>query len=138
MNTMLKKRLTERRENGDADCNCSECKHNVAVGDEWVCDDEFGCRDRVLEKLCTLEDMIEDGRIVVLPCKVGTEVFLSDYPEGHHRLKEYKFCGNKIVMVIENWEFQRTCKRFLCEFGVTVFLTREEAALPWRSREINV
>lgn len=46
---------------------------------------------------------------------------------AHHRLKEYKFIGTRVVMVIECFEFQRTCRRFLDEhFGKTVFLTRED------------
>lgn len=66
--------------------------------------------------------------IVELPCEIGTELFLSDNIMQHHRLKEYKFIGTRVVMVIECFEFQRTCKRFLDEhFGITVFLTKEEA-----------
>ena len=70
--------------------------------------------------------LLENG-VFVLPCKVGTELFLSDYINGHHRLKEYKFCGNRIAIVIECWEFQRTCTRWLDDFGKTIFLTKEEA-----------
>ena len=74
--------------------------------------------------------------IVELPCEIGTELFLSDYLMQHHRLKEYKFIGTRVVMVIECFEFQRTCKRFLDEhFGKTVFLTKEEAEV--RLKELN-
>ena len=66
--------------------------------------------------------------IVELPCEIGTELFLSDNLMQHHRLKEYKFIGERVVMVIECFEFQRTRKMFLDEyFGKTVFLTKEEA-----------
>lgn len=76
------------------------------------------------------------SRIIELPCEIGTELFLSDYLMQHHRLKEYKFIGTRVVMVIECFEFQVTCKRFLDEhFGKTVFLTKEEAEV--RLKELN-
>jgi hypothetical protein len=103
------------------------------------------CKDCVHYELCfdythlkhskSLPDNREDvcehfknkANFIELPCKVGTELFLSDYLNVHHRLKEYKFCGDRIVIIIECWEWQRTCTRFLEEFGKTVFLTKEEA-----------
>lgn len=98
-------------------------------------------RDRLIELQCLAYDTFDGGKtsfehtadvllengVVALPCKVGTEVYLSDYIDKHHRLKEYKFIGNKIAVVIECWEFQGTCTRWLDDFGKTIFLTREEA-----------
>lgn len=76
--------------------------------------------------------------IIELPCKVGKELFLTDYLMGHHRLKEYKFIGERVVMVIECFELQRTCKRFVDEhFGKTVFLTKEEAEAEAKLKELN-
>ena len=74
-------------------------------------------------------DNFKDKSLIIeLPCKIGTELFLSDNIMQHHRLKEYKFIGTRVVMVIECFEFQRTRKMFLDEhFGITVFLTKEEA-----------
>lgn len=74
-------------------------------------------------------DNFKDKSLIVeLPCEIGTELFLSDNLMQHHRLKEYKFIGERVVMVIECFEFQRTRKMFLDEyFGKTVFLTKEEA-----------
>lgn len=82
-------------------------------------------------------DNFKDKSLVVeLPCEIGTELFLSDNITQHHRLKEYKFIGTRVVMVIECFEFQRTCKRFLDEhFGITVFLTKEEAET--KLKELN-
>lgn len=72
--------------------------------------------------------------IVELPCKIGKELFLTDYPIYHHRLKEYKFIGERVVMVIECFELQRTCKRFVDEqFGATVFTSKSKAKL----KELN-
>lgn len=73
---------------------------------------------------------------IELPCKVGEELFLSDYFMYHHRLKEYKFIGERVVMVIECFEFQRTYRRFVDEcFGKTVFLTKKEAEA--KLKELN-
>ena len=69
----------------------------------------------------------EQGLLLRLPCKVGNELFLSDYPTIHCRLKEYKFIGNEVAIVIDCWEWQRTCTRMLSDFGKTIFLTKEEA-----------
>ena len=70
----------------------------------------------------------DKSKYIELPCKVGEELFLTDYPMYHHRLKEYKFIGERVVMVIECFEFQRTCKRFVDEhFGITVFTDKSKA-----------
>ena len=90
-------------------------------------EDNCSCLQAVLEKLGEYEDAEEQGLLLKLPCKVGTELFLSDYLNAHHRLKEYKFLGSDVAVVIECWEFQRTCTRMLSDFGKTIFLTKEEA-----------
>ena len=93
---------------------------------------EFACND--VEKRC--QYFKNKSLVVELPCEIGTELFLSDNLMQHHRLKEYKFIGIRVVMVIECFEFQRTCKRFLDEhFGITVFLTKEEAEA--KLKELN-
>ncbi len=81
-------------------------------------------------------ELLQSDRLIELPCKIGTELFLSDNIMQHHRLKEYKFIGTRVVMVIECFEFQRTCKRFLDEhFGITVFLSKDETEA--RLKELN-
>lgn len=97
---------------------CKDCYHYDMCGYER-CDDDA---------LTFCKDFKDKSLIVELPCKIGTELFLSDNLMQHHRLKEYKFIGTRVVMVIECFEFQRTRKMFLDEhFGKTVFLTEEEA-----------
>ena len=101
-------------------------------------------RDRLIELISKVQYMggleekladhlLENG-VIALPCKVGTELFLSDYLNAHHRLKEYKFVGDRIVVVIECWEWQRTCTRWLDDFGKTVFLTRAEVEKALKER----
>lgn len=73
-------------------------------------------------------ELLQSDRLVELPCKVGEELFLTDALMYHHRLKEYKFIGERVVMVIECFEFQRICRRFVDEhFGVTVFTDKSKA-----------
>lgn len=88
-----------------------------------------------LGSVVDIADKLLSSGVFVLPCKVGTELYLSTYPNGHHRLKEYRFCGDRIVMVIDCWEWQRTCTRWVDEFGKTVFLTKEEAETALRKEE---
>ena len=64
------------------------------------------------EKLVEYETAEEDGRLVVLPCKVGTRVY-----------EIYQFCGYGA------WEIEEHKIKLedLDKIGKTVFLTREEA-----------
>lgn len=101
-------------------CNNNECRLSY-------CDRECEHYKRMINKLAEYEDAEEQGLLLKLPCKVGDELFLSDYPTIHCRLKEYKFIGNEVAIVIDCWEWQRTCTRMLSDFGKTVFLTREKA-----------
>jgi hypothetical protein len=115
---------------------CKDCYHydicSKKDGTTNFYGKESACSN--VEKLCQYFN--DKSLIVELPCKIGTELFLSDNIMQHHRLKEYKFIGTRVVMVIECFEFQRTCKRFLDEhFGITVFLTKEEAET--KLKELN-
>ena len=101
-------------------CNNNECRLSY-------CDRECEHYKRMVNKLAEYEDAEEQGLLLRLPCKVGNELFLSDYPTIHCRLKEYKFIGNEVAIVIDCWEWQRTCTRMLSDFGKTIFLTKEEA-----------
>ena len=86
------------------------------------------------QKLCDYEDLEEQGLLVRLPCKVGTEVFII-FPGIDHYTK-YKI--KKIE--INPTTFGKTCyfaepvtrrgcclKYFDNEFGKLIFFTREES-----------
>lgn len=92
-----------------------------------------------LESLCSydrlrkLAEADKDGRLVVLPCKVGDTVWITG---SVRRLYSEKvrtfFCGNPSYsrgMADNGVEMIRTtgCDIPIHEFGKTVFLTREEA-----------
>ena len=72
-----------------------------------------------VEKLAEYETAEEDGRLVVLPCKVGTRVY-----------EIYQFCG------CGAWEIEEHKIKLedLDKIGKTVFLTREEAEKALRDK----
>ena len=68
-----------------------------------------------IDRLCDLAEADKDGRVVVLPCKVGDTVYRLQYIEESP--------GRFIVGVVPI----KFALIWLEEFGKTVFLTREEA-----------
>ena len=75
----------------------------------------------------------KDGRLVVLPCKVGDTVYSLSYSRGaqkhfvaERKVEEILYCSNRgvrpwIICCFGGWRFDN------CDIGKTVFLTREEA-----------
>lgn len=87
------------------------------------------------ERMHELAVADEDGRVIVLPCKVGDTVYAIVQVFGgdgvYHKITEKKITGiggnamNKVWMVSRENSLE---DRFSpSEFGRTVFLTREEA-----------
>lgn len=115
--------------------DCKNCIHDEVcpVWDDYN-DEPYVDGNR---GFCYNYDKFKDkSKYIELPCKVGEELFLIDYPMYHHRPKEYKFIGERIVMVIECFELQRTCKRFIDEcFGTTIFTDKSKAKE--RLKELN-
>ena len=75
--------------------------------------------DNLEEKLAEYETAEEEGRLVVLPCKVGTRVY-----------EIYQFCG------CGAWEIEEHKIKLedLDKIGKTVFPTREEAEKALRDK----
>ena len=67
-----------------------------------------------MKKLQEYENAEEDGRLVVLPCKVGTPVFIIGSKWRGGRYDQWVNTGNFRWSDLE-------------KFGKTVFLTREDA-----------
>ena len=85
--------------------------------------------DRMAIKLCDLEDKIEQGKILELPCAVGSQIYFAD-----HENKSV-WAGNVVSFSLDAAHLWFNC-HYKCglnmwhpieEFGKTVFLTREEA-----------
>lgn len=62
-------RLTERSENGQV--YTSYCYNAICDGICILCDYE----DKILEKLAEYEDAEEQGKLIILPCRVGDTVY---------------------------------------------------------------
>lgn len=134
-------------------CKINDCPFETAVCDRLAAYEDTGLSP---EKVSWMKEVVEaafdndtsrierahnlhvadkEGRVVVLPCKVGdtiyaiVQVFASD--GVYHKITEKKITGiggntmNKVWMV--NRENSLEDRFSPSEFGRTVFLTREEA-----------
>ena len=79
-----------------------------------------------MAKMLRWEEAEQDGRLVVLPCKVGATVY------GHSKAEVSEYKVAVISLATYNWYFR--CQNHNSDFwvtdadiGKTVFLTREEA-----------
>ena len=86
----------------------------------------------IYDRLCELEDKIEQGKIVELPCSVGDTLFgIYHSPKRKVCVFEYEvteivYCSNRgvrpwVVSCFGGRKFDN------CDFGKTVFLDRAEA-----------
>lgn len=90
---------------------------------------------KAIDRLAYYEDMEEQGRLVVLPCKVGDTVYIldGDYYDEELYVEEHKVVGLTLSDEHEWYFFVNEClgqhlEPFeACDIGKTVFLTREEA-----------
>ena len=125
------KRLTKRDEFGNADI--------IGLSTEKLyselCFDETNLLTKALNRLARLEDKIENGTLIELPCKVGTTIYHL-YKAGNviteDKVFNYHFeiCSKPRVS-FENYFWFNTDKRvdtILVEhFGKWWFLTKAEA-----------
>ena len=87
-----------------------------------------------LKELKSYKDLEEQGLLVRLPCKVGTEVFCFFPRDSHYtkcQIEKIEICPTifgKICYFAELVGQRGRCFRYFGnEFGKTIFLTREEA-----------
>lgn len=122
------KRLTERSKNGFVHYKCSK-KDMKDCGLYYNCG-ECHKSTEALYRLAELEDKIENGTLIELPCKIGDKVWcvslVWDF-DGNFKgdLYEAKANGfyieNGIIQIEDDIVYEQH------NFGVDVFLTREEA-----------
>ena len=98
---------------------CDSCKVDRQIGNpnRWECecsrcDKPNDWKNDCIKRLAEYETAEEEGRLVVLPCKVGARVY-----------EIYQLCGAGV------WEIEEHKIKLedLDKIGITVFLTREEA-----------
>ena len=105
----------ERKAHYDWHCENNEIADKLAAyEDTELSPEEFKKKsESVLElygKLKPYADAEEQGRLVILPCKVGETVWRVNFDKRRKRIEEIRFDVNVYTA-----------------FGKTVFLTREEA-----------
>lgn len=73
---MKYERLTERDKDGKALCNCGyyRTRNNAVDGEQLIYDESIDEVQELLDRLAELEDKIEQGTLIELPCKVGDTV----------------------------------------------------------------
>ena len=108
---MKYERLTERNE-GDVTINCKQCEYHEKL---MICTD-YSCIDSLKNRLAELEDKIENGTMVELPCKVGDTVWELDL-FSKAKIREIKA---RNLLQIFHWIDDES-------FGKFLFLTKAEA-----------
>lgn len=117
-------RLAKRGNSGNALKNCEDCEIKFR---ESCCSKQL-CLNALINKLAAYEDAEEQGRLVILPCKVGDTVFSAFEDED-------VFCGKVYAISTcdgTNWFSVRYDSGLRYDhtwdcFGKTVFLTHAEA-----------
>ena len=78
-----------------------------------------------IDRLLELAEADKDGRLVVLPCKVGDKLYrVFDGNISEHEVQNMKYFARQRRLGIDMTPFFPDAGRFI---GKTVFLTREEA-----------
>lgn len=141
-------RLTERYKDSIAntvlirECGDILCK-NICENIEYNCSK---CElEKVLEKLATYEDLEEQGLLVRLPCKVGDTVWVVTSPinvfgydeyDGDAEYEVYESFLSSVSYYASGEQFRiyaKVTNSFIaayfreCDFGESIFLTREDA-----------
>ena len=115
------KRLTEIALNGKAQMKgCKSCP-DICVTCPYV--------DSAFDRLAELEDKIEQGTLIELPCKVGDTVYCVYAASG---IQEWEVFGieilkNTILFLLGHQGTEDYNAAYLSEAGKYFFFTREEA-----------
>lgn len=124
----MSERLTKRTENGGIQFSNGEYWNTVYPQNENCLTDIH----RMAIKLCDLEDKIDQGKILDLPCSVGDTLFgIYHSPKRKVCVFEYEvteivYCSNRgvrpwVISCFGGRKFDN------CDFGKTVFLDRADA-----------
>ena len=121
-------RLTDR--NADGNYFYPKCFEKCdGLGASRKCDN-CEITTSICEKLGKYEDLEEQGRLVILPCKAGDKVYGLSMGKiirlTVNEISIFRMKGEKIINAKcqNNDEFRNYVER---EFGKTVFLTKSEA-----------
>ena len=111
--------------------NKGQCVACIGCIEESNCKVECGAIDDCLNKLAEYETAEEEGRLVILPCRIGDTVYIiaddCDYPYGCHTKLSCKKCEYRNLHVYEDEFGLVDIVTNIRLFGNTIFFTREEA-----------
>lgn len=101
-------------------------------GVDIVCNENSNLAQETIDRLAELEDKIENGTIVELPCKVGDIVYeaIQGMPIQEWVIESIgwgRIYGKNYVMWAERKKDLAHWKFWKEDFGKTVFLTKAEA-----------
>lgn len=108
----------EHKYKGCVDCTYRNCQY---------CDDIVDYEKEAYNRLCDLEDKIENGTLVELPCKVGDKVWVMCY-DSWCTMPIMQASVAKSLSQIVHWIESE-------ELGTYVFLTQAEAEAKLRELE---
>ena len=125
-------RLTDKIGN----TNCVKgCGSNCKYGFQYCCKEDWeNCQtiSDVIDKLAYYEDLEEQGRLVILPCKVGDTVYAIGFNNNKPIIYESVVLSiliteKEIAFNVKVDEFGINSKLKQSMFDKTVFLTKSEA-----------
>ena len=114
------KRITRRNEDGTTWVKCVCCE-NVATCDYT----KESCCQVLQDRLAELEDKIENGTLIELPCKKGDTVYYIDKYWQSPRIEEFEVSG--FVMNNKNELLILVAYGIFCMSQDEIFLTKAEA-----------
>lgn len=108
---------------------CKTCQRSFCL--------DYGCEERAnyeyacMKKLAKYETAEEEGRLVIFPCKPGDTIYIirddCDFPHDCYQSRTCKKCEYRNLYVDEEVFRLVDIVTNLKLFGITIFLTREEA-----------
>ena len=114
--------------------NGGKCAVCMGCIEKSNCRAECDAIDDCLRKLAEYETAEEEGRVVVLPCKVGQDLFgiynrtiIDGYADGYLLEKTSVHSDADHWIWLQDKNSKNYWKVSFDEIGKTVFLTREEA-----------
>ena len=130
--------MTERLSNKNP---CSSCKVDRQIGNpnRWQCecdrcDKPNDWKNECVKKLAKYETPEDDGRLVVLPCKSGQDLFgiyngaiVDGYADGYLMEKISVDSNSEHWIWFQDKYSKNFWKVSFEDFGKTIFLIREEA-----------
>lgn len=136
-------RLTKRYNNGIVTLNASAFMETQETIDREI----QNCypAKKAIERLAEYEDAEENGLMLRLPCKVGDLLYEAGESEIYTYIVDEIHIEQDSEVIVYALEYDADLHRVYqngyeydnCDFGKTVFLTREEAEQALKEREDN-